>query len=110
MASKVKMKANRLDELLKEFGMTRSDVQRLENKEDRQNDPDNENKLDKKTVIKINKGEEVSLGSIEKLSDILSLPVLELIDGCSDNMGGEEDQMCQFGRRSVPFTFIFKSN
>ena len=111
MASKVKMKANRLDELLKEFGMTRSDVQRLENKEDRQNDPDNENKLDKKTVIKINKGEEVSLGSIEKLSDILSLPVLELIDSCSDNMGGEEDQDVPILEEDpFPFTFIFKSN
>ena len=52
MASKVKMKANRLDELLKEFGMTRSDVQRLENKEDRQNDPDNKISSIRKQLLK----------------------------------------------------------
>ena len=53
MALKVKMKTGRLDELLKEFGMTRGDVQRLDSREDREKDADNDKKLDKKTVIKI---------------------------------------------------------
>ena len=92
MAPKVKMKTGRLDELLKEFGMTRSDVQRLDNRDDREKDIDNGKKLDKKTVIKINQGENVSLGSIEKLSDLFSLPVSELIADSFNETGENKEQ------------------
>lgn len=110
MAPKVKMKTGRLDELLKEFGMTRSDVQRLDNRDDREKDIDNGKKLDKKTVIKINQGENVSLGSIEKLSDLFSLPVSELIAD-SFNETGENKEQDDFIPNDCPFSyhFIFKN-
>ena len=78
MAQKYKMQQGKLDKLLRESGKTRDDIQ---------NQPGAERDkrfLDRKTVIAINKGEEASIRSFEKIANILNLKLSDLITELSN--------------------------
>ena len=74
MAQMYQMRKGKLDEILLEKRMNRKSIQRM---------PNSENKvqmLDKKTIIKLNQGKSVSIGSFKKLSELLVMPLEDLIE------------------------------
>lgn len=72
------MQKGRLDQLLREAGKTRDDIQNQPGLER------DKTRLDRKTVITINKGEEVSLNTFNKLAHLLKCDVKDLITELSE--------------------------
>jgi hypothetical protein len=86
------MEPDRLDQILKQQGKTRAHIQtiRSEGKANAKRDKNNDNTLDKKTVIKINKGEAVSIGVLTKLANRLEIDIQELVPSLRCNSTNDD--------------------
>jgi hypothetical protein len=101
------MEPDRLDQLLKQQGKTRAYIQTItsEGKANAKRDKNNDNTLDKKTVIKINKGEEVSIGVLTKLANRLEIDIQELVPSLNKTY----EEFDQWSDYTPPFDFYFDS-
>ena len=105
MAQMHRMNPGRLDQILKQKGKTRADIQKIrgEGKANAKLEKTNINTLDKKTVIKMNKGEPVSRKVLEKLAARLEIDIEELVPDLS-KISHEE-----YWDERGPLEFVFDS-
>lgn len=108
MAQMYKMEPGRLDQILKQQGKTRAYIQTItsEGKANAKRDKNNENTLDKKTVIKINKGEAVSRGVLTKLAKRLGIDIEDLVPSLNETY----EEFDEWSDHTPPFEFYFDSH
>lgn len=107
MAQMYNMEPDRLDQILKQQGKTRAYIQTItgEGKANAKRDKNNDNTLDKKTVIKINKGEAVSIGVLTKLANRLEIDIQELVPSLNKTF----EEFDEWSDHTPPFDFYFDS-